>query len=251
MTDFLSLKEARERRGLRLVLLRGFPSPWSQAARGLLHVKNLPYAACAPGEGEGEADLVAATGQNAYPAVLYEDEAPRSGWAEILLLAERLAPTPRLIPAAPAKRALLFGLGHELCGELGFGWCRRLCVVHEGYNADPPDPLMRWLGDKYGYRPDSHAVARARVIEVLELLADTLEKSGGEYLLGELSALDIYWATFCNILSPLPPDRLPLPKTMRAVFASAEPEVTAALAPELLALRDRVYERHLELPVEL
>jgi len=251
MSEFLSLAEARERPGLRLAVLRGFPSPWSQAAKGLLHLKKIPYLACAAGKGEGEADLVAWTGQASYPAAMYEDEAPRSGWAEILLLAERLGPEPPLLPKNAARRALCFGLAHEICGEMGLGWCRRLCAVAAGYRSDPPDPLAVWLGGKYGYRPDSAAGAEGRVVEVLGLLDDTLRAGGGEYLLGELSAIDVYWATFCNLLTPLPPEKMPMNERMRATFTAREPAVLAALSPELIALRDRVYQRHLVLPVAL
>ena len=251
MTGFLSLAEARKRSGLRMVLLRGVPSPWSQAAKGILHVKRIPYTACALGEGESVQDLIEWTGQDSYPAAMYEDERGRSGWAEILLLAERLAPEPRLLPKQPGRRALCLGMAFEICGEMGLGWCRRLCAVHAGYQADPPDPMARWLGDKYGYRPDAHAAAETRVVEVLGLLHDTLREHGGEYLLGELTALDLYWATFCNLIAPLPPEQLPLPEPMRALFTAREPAVQAALTPELLSLRDRVYQRHLVLPVEL
>lgn len=251
MNEFLSLAEARKRPGLRLAVLRGFPSPWSQAARGILHIKGLDHCVCAPGESESAADLRAWTGQDSYPAAMYADEKPRSGWAEILLLAERLAPEPALVPAEPARRAQLFGLAHEICGEMGLGWCRRLCAIHAGYIADPPDPIARWLGDKYGYRPGDHAVAERRVVDVLGLLDATLARNGGEYLLGELGAADVYWATFCNLIAPLPPELLALPEPMRAMFTATGPAVLDALTPALLDLRDRVYERHLVLPVPL
>lgn len=251
MSESLSLAEAREQPGLRLVAMRGFPSPWTQAAKGILHIKKIPHALCAPGEGEGEADLVEWTRQASYPVAMYEDEAPRSGWAEILLLAERLAPEPSLLPKDPARRALHFGIAHEICGEMGLGWCRRLCAVAAGYRSDPPAPMAVWLGAKYGYRPDSAAVAESRVVEVLGLLDQTLREGGGEYLLGELTAADVYWATFCNLLAPLPQEKMPMNEQMRATFTAREPAVLAALTPELVALRDRVYERHLVLPVLL
>jgi len=49
------------------------------------------------------------------------------------MLAERIAPAPRLLPDAVADRALVFGLGREVCGELGLGWCRRLMLVHRDF----------------------------------------------------------------------------------------------------------------------
>ena len=45
--------------------------------------------------------LLAWTGHENAPIAVYENEKARAGWAEILFLAERLAPEPRLIPTAP------------------------------------------------------------------------------------------------------------------------------------------------------
>ena len=92
------------------------------------------------------------------------------------------------------------------------------------------------------------------MIDVLRLLDRQLADSkgkGGRYLMGALTALDVYWATFCNLLAPLPPEQLPLPEAMRPMFSEDDPQVLGALSPELLAHRDFVYEKHLVLPVEL
>jgi glutathione S-transferase len=180
---------------------------------------------------------------------------PRSGWAEILLLAERLAPRPRSA-GDPSPRAFCFGLAHEICGEMGLGWCRRLESVAAGMQRTPPDPIAVWLGAKYGYSPESAALAPGRVRDILGLLAELLAQSrarGGSYLLGsELSALDLYWATFCNLVSPLPEGLLPLPPRMRPMFTSADPAIHELLAKSgLLEHRDRIYQEHLELPVVL
>ena len=54
--------------------------------------------------GKEVSDLVAADpGQRSGPVAIYDDDKPRAGWAEILLLAERLAPTP--VPLAPVDEA--------------------------------------------------------------------------------------------------------------------------------------------------
>jgi glutathione S-transferase len=187
---------------------------------------------------------------------MYENERPRSGWAEILRLAERLAPSPALVPTDPEQRAFFFGLCHELCGEMGLGWCRRLESVAAGMQRTPPDPIALWLGKKYGYSPESAALAPGRVHDVLGLLTELLAQStarGSRYLLGdELSALDLYWATFCNLVSPLPPELLPIPEAMRPIFTSSNPAVHEQLAKSgLLEHRDRIYREYLELPVVL
>jgi glutathione S-transferase len=139
---------------------------------------------------------------------------------------------------------------------MGLGWCRRLELVAAGLARTPPDPMAAWLGGKYGYSPETAALAPGRVHAVLGLLAGLLAESrarGGRYLLGaELSALDLYWATFCNFVSPLPEALLPMPPAFRALFTSPDPAVHERCAKSgLLELRDRVYAEQLELPVVL
>jgi hypothetical protein len=70
----------REHDVVRMVVVGGVPSPWGEAAKGILHVKNIEWAAV-------------------------RLERPRAGWAEILLLSERLAPNPSLLPKDAADRA--------------------------------------------------------------------------------------------------------------------------------------------------
>jgi glutathione S-transferase len=249
----VGIEAARTLPGLRLVVLQGLPSPWSQAAKAILRVKGIPYTLVHRTKEDPPGALEAWTGQASFPAAMHEDERPRSGWAEILLLAERLAPTPALVPSDPAQRAFFFGVAHEICGEMGLGWCRRLEMVAEGLARTPPDPISAWLGKKYGYHPETAARAPGRVRDVLHLLGELLEESGGAYLLGEdLTALDLYWATFCNLISPLPPEQLPMPERMRPMFTATAPDVHELLARTgLLAHRDRIYGEHLELPVVL
>jgi glutathione S-transferase len=252
----VSISAARDLPGLRLVVIGGVPSPWSQAAMGILRVKGIPYTRVQRLPGDPPGALEDWTRQASFPAAMYERERPRTGWAEILLLGERLQPEPALVPADPEQRAFFFGLCHELCGEMGLGWCRRLESIAAGLARTPPDPIAKWLGDKYGYSPETAALAPGRVRDVIDLLANLLAQSrarGGAYLLGErLSALDLYWATFCNLVSPLPPEQLPLVGPMRAFFTSPDPALQEQLAKSgLLAHRDRVYREHLELPVPL
>jgi glutathione S-transferase len=104
-----------------------------------------------------------------------------------------------------------------------------------------------------GYTPETAAPAPARVHDVLALLGDLLAEHRGAYLLGDsLSALDLYWATFCNLLSPLPPELMPMPERMRPMFTATEPDLIEQLEKTgLLAHRDRIYREHLELPVVL
>ena len=68
---------------------------------------------------------------------------------------------------------------------------------------------------------------------------------------GRLSALDIYWATMANLLTPLDGDQLPMSSYMRGVYTSRNETLLAALTPELRDHQRRIYEEHLELPVPL
>ncbi len=244
----VSISEARKLAGLRLVVLQGFPSPWSQAAKAILRVKGLPYTLVHRLPSDPPNALEDWTGQASFPAAMHERERPRTGWAEILLLAERLAPEPALVPSGSEERGLLFGLCHEICGELGLGWCRRLEIVHAGW--DRGDRMAVWLGKKYGYTPELAAQAPGRIREILQLLAD--RKARRPFLMGNrLTALDLYFATFLNLVSPLPPELLKLPAAMEKSARSADPEVHRILGGGLLAHRDCIYREHLELPVAL
>jgi glutathione S-transferase len=255
--EFVELKEAKERPGLRLVTVAGIPSPWSEAAKGMFRVKQVPLVGVRLQPGRPEVSEWTSV-PNA-PVAMYDDEPPRSGWAEILLLAERLAPDPRLIPADPEERALLFGLAHEICGEMGLGWARRLHGIHLSFESEGresfPLAAAQYLAPRYGYRPDNGVEARRRVIEVLGLLARRLHaqrEAGSRFYLGEeLSALDLYSAAFMGMFRPLPPEQCPMPEALRKAFETVDAGTQQALDPLLLEHRDAVYRESLELPMTL
>jgi glutathione S-transferase len=253
--EYVDFEEARRHTGLRLVVVPGVPSPWGEAAKGILHVKRIPYVAVRLDQ--GNAELREWTGETSGPVALYQDERPRSGWAEILLLAERLAPTPALVPPDPADRMQMMGLAHEICGEMGLGWCARNAAVHASLTGGGgfPEGIARYLGEKYGYRPEEAALSVARVVDVLGLLGSRLRsqrEAGSRCYLGDaLTALDIYSATFMALFAPLPPEQCPMPDAMRAAFRSGDEAVAQALDPVLLEHRDFVYESFLELPLSL
>ena len=255
MSEWVSIADARELPGLRLVLLRGLPSPWSVAARAIFELERVPLLKVYRSEQDTTNALREWTGQDSFPAAMYEDERPRSGWAEILLLAERLGAEPRLIPDDPYDRAFMFGLAHEICGEMGLAWSRRLMGLAARLRTDPRDPGVLEFARKYGASSDEMKRATGRVVDILRLLAVQLRRqqdAGREFLVGEtLTAADIYWATFCNLISPLPDDQMPLAAEVRKGFTSDDPQVRLALDPLLIEHRDRIYQGYLQLPVEL
>jgi glutathione S-transferase len=253
--SYLSAEEAIASRGLRMVVVGGIPSPWSEAAKGIFHVKGIQWAAVRLAY-DGPA-LKDGAGRRSAPVALYEDEPPRSGWAEILLLAQRLAPAPALLPAGAADRALVFGLAHEICGEQGLGWWRRLQLVHaglQGLGGFQPR-VAAYIGKKYGYSPEAGMVARQRVVDLLAMLAGRLKAqhaAGSRYYVGQgLTAVDIYSATFLALLRPLSQDVCTMDEAARAAFEFREPASDAALDEVLLAHREMMYREHLALPLSL
>jgi glutathione S-transferase len=253
--EYVDFEVARDRDGLRLVVVPGVPSPWGEAVKGFLYLKRIPYVAVRLDQ--ANAALIEWAGERSGPVAIHEDEPPRGGWAEILLLLERLEPSPALLPSDPAERALAFGLSHEICGEMGLGWCARNVAVHAGITGDGgfPQPVARYLADKYGYREAEVDRCRERVVEILGLLASRLRaqrEAGSRFYLGEaLTAVDVYSAAFMALLAPLPPEQCPMPEPMRAAFESQDQAIAKARDPILLEHRDHLYGSFLELPLSL
>jgi glutathione S-transferase len=255
---FVDLETARVARGLRLVVSGVIASPWSEAAKGIFHVKQIP--ALGVHFTRDNPEFAAWTGARNVPVVLYDEEPPLTGWAEILALAERLGGARPLVPTEPEKRVRLHGLAHELAGAGGLGWCQRLVMIHGGLVTDGargfPVRVSQYLAPKYGYAPERVAAARDHVVEVLRLFDGQLAASraaGHRYLLGdELTALDIYLATFLTPLAgqaqvecpQLRPDLLP-------AFAYLHEELGGQVPPALLAHRSFVYREHLVWPIPL
>jgi len=256
MAEWIDVEEARARSGLRLVLTAGVPGPWSEAAKGILHVKRLPFVRVRQELGGENRALAEWTGQTSAPVAAWNDEPPRTTSLAILLLAERLAPDPPLLPTDPESRAHLLGLCHEVVGEQGLGWTRRLImlgsVLSQAGDAAPGG--IKRMAAKYGCSPEAVQGADGRVVELLGMLSRQLARqhaAGSRYLFGDrLSALDVYWATFAALFAPLPEDLCPMPAPIRRAYTLSDGPIGAALDPALLAHRDFVYHEHLELPVD-
>jgi glutathione S-transferase len=261
--EWLDVAQARSLPGLRLVLTVGVPGPWGEAAKGLFFAKRIGYTRVRQAPGEPNAELRAWTGFDNAPQAVWQDEPARIAWTELIFLAERLAPEPALVPPSPAERAQMFGLAHELAGENGLGWSRRLMMLHgtlslpasalpEGH---PVRARVQSLARKYGYSAAAAQAAPARAAGILRLLSDQLagqQRLGRRFLVGErLSALDIYWAAFAALVSPLPADQCAMPAGLRQAYEISDPALRSACSPELLAHRDFVYREHLELPIDL
>jgi len=113
-----------------------------------------------------------------------------------------------------------------------------------------PPRVAGMLAAKYGFYPQHVRIAKSRALAVLAML-DGLLADGPFLIGGALTAADIYWATFANLLAPLPEAELPALPLIREAYTSREPDLTAALSTRLRDHQRHVYERYLELPVPL
>ncbi len=252
--QFVSPEDAIARRGLRVVVVGKVPSPWGEAVKGIFHIKQLDFAAVRLVY-DNEA-LKNWTGQLSGPVVMYDDEPPRSGWAEILMLAERLAAEPPLLPREPNSRGRAVLLAEKFCGPDGLGWNRRLQMVHAGMTNSGgfAAKVAGYLGNKYGYNPADAARYPARVAELLGEFARLLRAqrdAGQDYYLDSPSAVDIYSAAFVGMFTPLPPQHCDMNPGIRAAFGWLDAATQAALDPILVEHRDMMYARHLALPLSL
>lgn len=253
--EYVEVEEAIARTGLRMVVVGGVPSPWSEAAKGILRLKSIPWSAVRLVY-DSEA-LRQWAGQRSGPVAIFDSEPPRHSWSDILLLAERLAPEPPTLPADALDRALALGIAHEICGEGGLGWSRRLQLIHSGLAGQGgfPERTCRYLGRKYGYTASAGEVAGARVRALLDMLAARLKRqqeAGSPFYFGPtVGAVDIYSATFMALFTPLPEAVCAMDAATRAAFETLDAATQAALDPVLLAHRDMIYADFMELPLSL
>ena len=114
-----------------------------------------------------------------------------------------------------------------------------------------PLRIAQYLAPKYGYAPDRVDAARARVARCSIDSRGFFE--GRTYALGNaLTALDLYVATAIAPLAPMSEDLCPdTHPIVRYAFATASPDILKTIPPILVAHRDRIYAKHLELPVRL
>ncbi len=255
---FVDVAQARSTPGVRLVVVGGVPSPWSEAAKGIFFVKGID--ALLVRLSPPDEAVKQWTGSHNAPVLVVDDEPPRTHWSDILEAGERLGGRVSLVPADPDDRVRMFGWAHELLGQGGLLWSWRLVGIHRGLTTDGregfPSRVARYLAAKYGYAPEHADAAAARSTALLSRLADLAQASrarGHDYLLGDtLTALDIYAAAAMAFFAPMAPEQCPgmLPAVRRA-FETVSPDVPPTVLGVLREHRDMVYGRHLQLPVEL
>lgn len=260
MSEYVSVAEARNKPGLRLILSPGVPGPWTEGIKGIFDVKKISYARARQDIGGDYSDLLDWSAQAAAPVAAWNDEWPRISWIDQLNLAERLQPEPKLIPDNIHDRALMFGLCNELLGQNGLVWMRRLMIMQPTMSDPQSQPeevrnFLTFFANKYHYDAHQAEAASGRVATILKALSGQLasqKAKGCEFLVGDhLSALDIYWATSAAILDPLPHDLCPMPDNFREFYSTIDAEIEAALDPALLEHRNFIYQEYLVLPLDM
>jgi len=248
--DYLSVEEAQEQSGLRLVLTAGGPGPFSEAAKALFRHHNVEFLPVRQVGGRDNPELVAWTRHRNAPVALYNDEAPRVRWLEILDLAERLGSGPSLFPKTIDDRIKMVGLINEIAGENSLIWNARILMLHQTVLAVGEEKARRnpMLQD-YLYDQDSVEPAKERVLSVINYLTDLVKASKSGYLVGEeFTAADIYYAYVSNVLRPQAHDINPMPDGLRGSYELLE-NLLGEFDSALIEFRDNIFEKHLQLPL--
>lgn len=251
--EYVDLAQAREMPGLRLVCVKGLPSPWSVAARAVFTLKKVDFVPVAQAGGQDNPELVEWTRHRNAPVAIYNDEAPRVRWLEIVHLAERLGRGPSLIPTDINDRMEMVGLTSEMAEPHGFAWNGRLLMMKMMHDAMGDGALAMPLFKAYGYSVEAASGAAALTREFLQMLAARLEAQkakGSDYLFGtSLTAADVYWAYFSLLMHPMTPAENPMPDQMRQTW-EAIGSIIGNYNPIVIEHRDRVFAKHLSLPID-
>lgn len=251
--EYLKPAEARELPGLRLALTRGVPGPYSMSARAEFDLRGVPYIAVEQIPAGANEDLVAWTRHRNAPVAVYNDEPPRTGWLEILNLAERLGKGPSLIPDDIEDRMAMVALTNELIGENGLMWNMRVLMLGLGGAERAAEEAARNpMYAEYGYSEAARDAAPGKIEVILSRFTAHVQAQrarGSRYLFGEaLSAGDVYWAYFSPLFKTLPEDVCPMPAPMRKAYDRGG-EAVGGCDPILIEQRDYVFANHLPLPM--
>lgn len=249
--EYLNIEQGRAASGLRLVLTKGMPGPWAEAAKAIFNVKDIDFSPIEQIAAQPNDELQKWTGQTTAPVAVYNDEPVRYSWLDILMLAERLAPLPALLPSQMESRALVIGLCREIAGEDGLGWNRRLLMLAPAMAMEEPPQEMQRMADKYGWSDAAGKAAANKLKDILDGFTLRLRQAKSPYVVGdELTAADIFLANFMGMFKPLSPELNPMPEFLRKLYSATIPEIESHLSPELFAHRDQMYAEHLPTPLQ-
>ncbi|MFT6432235.1 MAG: hypothetical protein ACJAVI_000270 [Candidatus Azotimanducaceae bacterium] len=250
--DYISLEQAKQSSGVRIICTRLVPGPWGEAAKAILRLRNVPFQVVAQSGGEENQDIVDWTKHRNAPIVMYNDESPRVRAMEIIELAERIGSGASLLPDDITERMLVTGLINEIAGEDGFAWNGRLLMLKTGYDKQGEKILGTPMYKDY-FSTEKADRALQRIRQILDCLTQQIKSQrhiGSKYLVGNrLSAADVHWAYFSQMLETYPHEQNPMPGFLRKSWSV----VGASLGefdPVLVEQRDAIFTEHLELPID-
>jgi glutathione S-transferase len=249
--DYVSIKAAQEGTALALVVNAGVPGPWSESAKALFRHHRVPFLAVPQIPAAANDALVAWTGHRNAPIAVYPGEAPITRALELLQLAERLGSGPSLLPQARSARIQVTGWIQEIAGEEGFGWCARHLIFDTwALQMTPEIRAANPMFSAYGYDKSRQESMLESAQLFLSDLAEALITSTTGYLIGDqLTAADIYWAYFSNLLAPLPDEVNPMQASSRGAY-EIPGQLLAGYDPVLLAHRNFIFKMHLQQPLD-
>lgn len=246
--EYISVTQAQETQGLRLILCAGTPGIWGEAVKAMMHLKGIEYIPVAQSVGLENPVLQAWTGQTSAPVIVTESDQIITSWENMIWFVEEHTPEPPLIPADPKQRVSMFGLLREIAGQNGIGWMRRLQSFHLGGGLAGNDVIRR-LSEKYGYSAEAIAQSDVYLNQSLALLADQLHEGSAYYFGDSPTALDFYSALFIGIaINPLGDDIVPMPEMMRAGFNAPFPFLET-IDPILFEHREMMFKHHIPTPL--
>ena len=252
--DYLTAEDAQNASGLRLVLTRDVPGPWSESAKAVFRWHGVEYKPVEQIAAQDNEALVNWTKHRNAPIAMHENEPPRARWQEILDLAERLGNGPSLYPKEIEDRIKVVGIASDICNEGGLAWHARMLMLNVSYEAHgeavfEKNPMFR----EYGFSKQAFEKAVDRAEQILAYLTKTIKAqkaSGSIYLVGKsLTAADIYWAYFSNMLEALPHNVNPMPDSLRKGWGAFAKGISG-YDPTLIEQRDAIFDKHLLLPLE-
>lgn len=252
--QYHEVKDARPMEGIRLVLTKGQPGLWGQAAKKMLEYKSLAYVPVAQHAGEPNEALVEWTGHRNAPVLIHNDGAPVSRWDELIAFIDDFKAEPPLRPSDRRMRSRMFEIVAQIADEGGYGWCARLMIFHKiksraAAKGEYLPGSMSMLLVRYGYSDESAARAPQRCADILQSLSDQLHeqrKAGSHFFVGTaVSAADIYWACFSNLLAPWPVWASDVKRSPSPTRGPTDPSIVAERDDILLEHRDRMFREYL------
>ncbi|HWO12070.1 MAG TPA: glutathione S-transferase N-terminal domain-containing protein [Polyangiaceae bacterium] len=233
-------------------------SPWSERARWALDHHGLAYrlSVHVPFLGERRLRRVLGNppGRATVPILLVGGEVLSSSW-EIARYADRVGRAERLIPDELEPKVRHWdALAERAMSAARPLTIKRLLDSDAALDETLPPPVPRWLRSmlrpvarfgtewfarKYALDLADTGAARAALEVGLQALRSAL--GGSDYVLSRFSYADVIMATLLHGVSPVADRYVPLGPATRAAWT--QPELAAAYA-DLIAWRDRLYERH-------